>query len=146
MHNLSIKFGHCNGTRYIIESLSDHLIHAKKLNGGLNDHIIIPKIQLYSKDTDFHAVFKRKQFPVMLAYYLTFHRAQGQSLEYCGMDLPKSPFSHGQLYVGASRSGDPNKTFIYMDQKEFENQSQDIRDHGNLIRNVVYHEVFHDNV
>ena len=80
----------------------------------------------------------------MLAYYLTFHWAQGQSLEYCRMDLPKSPFSHGQLYVGASRSGDPRKIFIYMDQNEFWNQPDDVRNRGTLIRNVVYHEVFRD--
>ena len=116
----------------------------EKLNGGGNDIIMIPKIKLCSKDTDFHAAFSRKQFPVMLAYYLTFHRAQGQSLEYCGMDLPKSPFSHGQLYVGASRSGDPRKTFVYMDQTEFRNLPEDVRNRGTLIRNVVYHEVFRD--
>ena len=73
IRNLSVKFGHCNGTRYIVQDISNRLIHARKLNRGVNDIIIIPKIKLCSKDTDFHAVFSRKQFPVMLAFYLTFH-------------------------------------------------------------------------
>ena len=82
IRNLSVKFGHNNGTtRYIFQDKSNCLIHTRNLSGGLNDIIMIPKFKLCPKDTDFHTVLGRKQFPVMLAYYLIFHRAQGQSVE-----------------------------------------------------------------
>jgi ATP-dependent DNA helicase PIF1 len=50
---------------------------------------------MISKDTDFPVPFKRLQFPVLLAYYLTLNRAQGQSLDRAGIYLPKSVFLMG---------------------------------------------------
>ena len=85
IRNLSIKDGHCNGTRYIILHLSKHLIKAKRLGGGPNAEILIPQIPVISKDTDFPVQFKRLQFPVLGAYYLTSNQAQGQSLKRVGL-------------------------------------------------------------
>ena len=41
IRNMSIQEGHCNGTRYIIISLSKHLIHARKINadGGETERL-----------------------------------------------------------------------------------------------------------
>ena len=47
----------------------------------------------------------------MLAYYMIFNRAQGQSLEKCGLLLPQIVFTNGQLYVGLSRCGDQKTSF-----------------------------------
>ena len=33
IRNLSLTYGHCNGTRYIIEQLTDNLIKARKVDG-----------------------------------------------------------------------------------------------------------------
>ena len=107
---------HVNGGRYIITRLAENLIFARKLDGGKNDDnkILIPRILTISKDTDGSFVtFKRTQFPVLLAYYLTLNRAQGQTLKTTGMYLPTSVFSHGHLYVGYSRCGDPDDFFVY---------------------------------
>ena len=43
--------------------------------------------------------FKRLQFPIRLAFAITINKAQGQSLELCGIYLHTDGFSHGQLYV-----------------------------------------------
>ena len=75
--NLNVNEGHCNGTRYIILSVTKYLIHAKKLGGDSSSEILIPQIQTISKDSDFPVPFKRLQFPVLGAYYLSFNRAQG---------------------------------------------------------------------
>ena len=93
--------------------------------GNVNDvEVLIPRIPTISRDTGGTFVsFKRTQFPVMVAYYLTLNRAQGQTLEKAGMYLPTSVFSHGRLYVGFSRNGDPDKGFVYAGQKEFENMA-----------------------
>ncbi len=67
---------------------------------------------MISDGTDFPIVFKGLQFPILGAYYLSFNRAQGQSLARGGMYLPRSVFSHGHCYVGCGRVGDPDHMFI----------------------------------
>jgi hypothetical protein len=139
---LNIKLGHCNGTRYIIIELTPRLIKARKLSGGEHAEILIPRIPMISKDSDFPVPFKRLQFPVLLAYYLTLNRAQGQSLDKAGIYLPKSVFSHGHMYVGCSRCGDPDCVSIYADQSEFEHIKDRLTDGKYYTRNVVYPEIF----
>jgi hypothetical protein len=57
-------------------------------------------------------------------------------------DGPESVFSHGQLYVGFSRNGDPNQVFVHANQDEFMHlQNQLPQDHF-FTRNVVYKEIF----
>ena len=90
IRNLSLTYGHCNGTRYIIEQLTDNLIKARKLDGGPNLVIIIPRIPMISNETSFPVPFKRTQFPVLGAYYITLNRAQGQTLKFAGVHLPQS--------------------------------------------------------
>ena len=71
-----------NGTRYIITALSSNLITAKKL--GANDDeplLLIPQVIHLTKNDEFPFIMKWLQFPVKLAYVMTFQRAQGQSLE-----------------------------------------------------------------
>ena len=80
---MSIQEGHCNGTRYIIISLSKHLIHDRKINAGgeetkrlqPTDDLFIPRIPVMSKESDYPVLFKRLQFPVLVSYYLRIHRA-----------------------------------------------------------------------
>ena len=99
--SLSQKNKDVNGKRYIVEELTENLIKARQIGGGENSIVLIPRIPSISKDTDGTFVsFKRVQFPVLLAYYLTINRAQGQSLDVAGLELPQSVFTHGQLYVG----------------------------------------------
>ena len=140
--NLNVKDGHCNGTRYIIKDVTKHLIKAHKLGGGLKSEILIPRIPMISKDTDFPVSFKRLQFPVLGAYYLTLNRAQGQSLKKAGMYLPTSVFSHGHLFVGYSRCGDPDNMHVYADQSEFDNVREYLEEGKMYTRNIVYPEVF----
>ena len=68
------------------------------------------------------------------------NRAQGQSLHCSGLYLPRSVFSHGHLYVGLSRTGDPRNVHIYADQEEFENF--DLNQDKKYTRNVVFPEIF----
>ena len=96
---------------------------------------------MISKYTDFPVPFKRLQFPVLGAYYLTLNRAEGP-LDRAGMYLPKSVFSHGHLYVGFSRCGDPDNFFVFIDQAEFENIKHLLAPNKVYPRNVVYQEIF----
>jgi ATP-dependent DNA helicase PIF1 len=44
-----------------------------------------------------------QQFPVKLAWAMTIHKSQGQTLERVRVDLGRGAFAHGQVYVGLSR-------------------------------------------
>ena len=60
------------------------------------------------------------QFPVKLAYVITFQRAQGQSLDKCRILLNRSVWTYGQLYVAMSRCGAMSWVKIYANQAEFQ--------------------------
>ena len=62
--------------------------------------------------TDMSFQFKRLQFPIRLAFAIAINKAQGQSLELCGLYLYTDFFSHGQSYIACSRVGNPDNLFI----------------------------------
>ena len=73
------------------------------------------------------AGWRRRQFPIRPAFAMTINKAQGQTLQHVGVLLDEPVFTHGQLYVAASRCGDPTNI------KFFANNGQ--------TANVVYTEV-----
>jgi hypothetical protein len=54
----------------------------------------------------------------------SFNKAQGQTFDWCGLDLHTDCFAHGQLYVACSRVGRPANLYIYTD--------------GGTAKNIVY--------
>lgn len=116
----------CNGTRLMIKKLQTNIIEATILFGKFKgDDVLIPRIPMISQDT--FVEFKRLQFPIRLAFAMTINRAQGQTLNICGVNLEKPCFSHGQLYVACSRVGNPQNLYIYTPNK--------------ITKNVVYKKV-----
>jgi ATP-dependent DNA helicase PIF1 len=72
--------------------------------------VFIPRISMIPSDLPFS--FKRLQFPVKVSFAITINKAQGLIFKYVGVDLRTECFSHGQLYVAFSRTGDPNHLII----------------------------------
>jgi ATP-dependent DNA helicase PIF1 len=68
--------------------------------------------------TDVPFEFKRLQFPVRLAFAMAFNKAQGQSLQVCGLKLENPCFSHGQLYVACSHVGKPSDLFVQKEKQK----------------------------
>jgi ATP-dependent DNA helicase PIF1 len=124
-HKLSLKVGVpiillrninpprlCNGTRLAVKKLMPNVIEATILNGkSKGEDVLIPRIPIIPTDMPFD--YKRLQFPIRLAFSMTINKAQGQSLQVCGLNLENPCFSHGQLYVACSRVGQPTNLFIF---------------------------------
>ena len=85
--NLDVKNGDCNGTRYLVQIILWFLITAKWL--GSNNILLIPRIPTLITEGEYSFVIIRLQFPVKLAFAMTFNRALGQSLQRCGTLLPE---------------------------------------------------------
>ena len=81
----------------------------------------------------------RTQFPVKVCYAMTINKAQGQTLQRCGVLLTTAVFSHGQLYVALSRVGDPAQIKVYIPPDADESG---VDGANKITRNVVWEEVF----
>ena len=100
-----------NGTRCVIKQMMTNVIEVEISNGPFKGEIfLIPRIPIIPSDVPFH--FKRLQFPIRLCFAMTIHKAQGQTLNAVGVDLTEPLFSHGMLYVAASRTGNPSNLFF----------------------------------
>jgi hypothetical protein len=86
-----------NGTQAIFNSFNpiDNTINIKIKNGTEYD--------LSIEEWEFNNYYI-KQYPVMLAWALTIHKAQGMGIERLSIDIGSSIFNDGQAYVALSRA------------------------------------------
>ena len=99
LRNLNTLEGLCNGTRLIVTRLHARVICAQYATGvRRGDTVFIPRIDVIPENMEeFGFKFKRRQFPLRLAFAMTINKAQGQSFERVGIDLTREVFTHGQL-------------------------------------------------
>ena len=76
---------------------------------------------------------QRNQFPVRVAFGMTIHKSQGQTLNKVSVWLQEPCFGHGQLYVAASGVGNPDNIKFFVRSKEGHPEY--------TTRNVVYQEL-----
>jgi hypothetical protein len=115
LRNLDARNGLLNGTRLCVKELHNNFIVGQLITGRAKGAIVsIPRIDMMPGDTVLPFVLKRRQFPVMLSFAMTIHKAQGQSFDKVGVYLPEPVFTHGQLYVALSRVRNGSNLKVYL--------------------------------
>jgi ATP-dependent DNA helicase PIF1 len=136
MRNINVSSGLCNGTRLIVNYMGTNVIGAQIVTGtNIGDVIYISRYNLIPSDANVSISFQRRQFPVCVCFGMTINKSQGQSLGYVGLYLPRTVFTHGQLYVALSRVTTRSGLRILILDDEGKPKSNTM--------NVVYPEVFH---
>ena len=133
LRNLSPSDGLCNGTRLLVERvINGRMLEATIVTGSkAGNTVLIPRIKLSPDGDTFGFEWSRLQFPVRVAFAMTINKAQGQTFARVGVFLEQPCFSHGQLYVAASRVGLPAHIRFAVTQ----NSDGEFR-----TANIVYHE------
>ena len=132
LRNISPKEGLCNGTKLIYERILNNKLLVCKLTTS-DKRVLIPRIKFISEAGSYAFEWARRQFPVRIAFATTINKAQGQTLQKVGVWLRSPVFTHGQLYVASSRTGNPNALKFAIKQQQGEPLGS--------TANVVYNEV-----
>ncbi len=97
--------------------MSNPVLEVRLLTGEhAGETALIPHITLSPSDTalDYSIKLNRRQFPVQLALAMTINKSQGQTVNHIGLDLRKSVFAHGQLYVTFSYATSPQHVTVLL--------------------------------
>ena len=143
LRNLDPDAGLCNGVRAIVIRALPRVLDVLLISGSkAGDRVYLPRLVLAPKNPDLPFVLRRRQFPVKLAWCMTFNKAQGQTLKQVGLFLSTPVFSHGQFYVGLSRAGSSKAVKVLVedhDAQGYYEGNEDIPD-GVYTANVVWKE------
>ena len=134
-HTLSLKIGSpiiilrnlnppivTNGTRCVVRKIGNFKLEAEIITEKYRGQsILIPRIPLLSSSSELPFTFRRLQFPVKLCFALTINKSQGQTFKQIGIDLRQPCFTHGQLYVAASRCTSGDNLILLTDEEKVVN-------------------------
>lgn len=113
LRNLNKREGLTNNTRVRITQMNTFSIRVQTLTENPKSHIL-SRIRFKFKIPFGHSfTMTRTQFPLRLAYCMTFNKAQGQEWDKVLADIRRSPFTHGHLYVVASRIRQSTNILMY---------------------------------
>lgn len=140
IRNLNSKKALVNGTRMRVINLHNNAIECEVLTGmSHGKRILIPRINLTYSGPILPFKFQRRQFPIIPAFAMTINKAQGQTFDKVGILLRQPVFSHGQLYVAASRVRSfAGLRFYIQDTSEQGHLADDERV---FTKNIVYREL-----
>jgi ATP-dependent DNA helicase PIF1 len=117
MKNYDGKRGAINGTLCEMMKCPRHVLQVRLLTGNQEGRIImLPRCSftVTTENSGLPFQFCRVQFPIIPAYCVTVHKAQGQSLVRAGLYIDRDCFTHGQLYTALSRVGGWDKLAVLL--------------------------------
>lgn len=91
LRNINPIEGLHNGTRLSVIHLGKRVIEAKIVTGQHSGNFV-PRITIIPSDSGLPFDLKRRQFPVRPAFAMTINKAQGQTLDYIGLNLSDPVF------------------------------------------------------
>ena len=121
LRNICPKEGLCNGTKVIYKRTLNNVVLVCNIASN-GKQVLIPRIKFICDDQRYPFQWSRRQFPVRVAFATTINKSQGQTLKNVGVWLRQPVFSHGQLYVACSRTGNPRGLKIAAKQGVTQNE------------------------
>jgi hypothetical protein len=124
IRNLDPVRGLINGTMLKLLSVGRNLIQVQILSGksaGSCDTLTRCVFTITPEASGLPFTILRSQFPIIPAYCLSVHKAQGQTLQKVGVVFESDPFTHGQLYVALSRVGGWDQVHTYFQGEDILN-------------------------
>jgi hypothetical protein len=106
IRNISQHRGLVNGTMLQVVAIGSRFIQVRVLSGKSagSVELLMPHVFSISPDqSGLPFTITRRQYPMIPAYCLSVHKAQGQTIKVCGLIFESDPFTHGQLYAALSR-------------------------------------------
>ncbi len=113
--NIDVQRGIINGTMLRLISIGRRVLQFQIVSGrstGSIESLTKVMFTITPEASGLPFTILRRQFPIIPAYCLSVHKAQGQSLLEVGIIFESDPFTHGQLYVAFSRVGSFESAFV----------------------------------
>jgi hypothetical protein len=117
IRNVDVARGLINGTMLELLTIGRTVLQVRIKTGphtGSIELLTLCMFTITSEASGLPFAIIRRQFPIILAYCLSVHKAQGQSLDFVGLIFETDPFAHGQLYVALSRVSNWNCIRVVM--------------------------------
>ena len=116
LQNLDLSIGLINGTRgTLIDYIPD--IDALKIKFDIQkeneEPILITRKKFIEYQIHNGKTIFMYQFPVKLAWAVTAHKSQGQTLNKVAINISEAAFAHGSLYVALSRVRSLNNIILF---------------------------------
>ena len=124
-----------SNARVKITKISQKLIWVLTIMDKEPRVVALPKIRFkFRMEYGQSFTMMRTQFPLRLAYAMSYNKSQSQTLFRTLVDCTEMPFAHGHLYVASSRVRSPdNIAYFFEDENELVSMHQ-----KPVVTNIVY--------
>jgi len=130
-----LKFA--TNTRVRVVSISPNIVRVQTLGNENVNFVNLPRFYFKVKlPWGKSFTLTRRQFPLRLAYALSFNRSQGQTLKRVLVDVTVPPFTHGHLNVALSRITLASNIGFYGDANKYDEKTSMVQ-----TVNIVYNEL-----